>query len=565
MSVLRRPPRELRCFLIAVLCLVFACTLFAQSEVMPISTSEPVVTNNETVVSAEASTVEKATENQSAPIADVPDASKATETVAENAPAVTTEDNSNKAISVEVSPADEVINTDSSPAVVLSESIPVSNPGTLEKKVEEKINSSVESVIDNVKKDLNTAETTISNAIKESAPIDLDKVKTVPEETVPAPVEEVKTAPVVEFVPAPVEEVKSPVTEPVVQTQIEQKPVEAVKQEEKPLPVETSAAPAVEVSEKALSEGAEAVASVVEQNTNASSDQTAVKTAENSGKTGEGKANKKPAKPYYFEANRGSTLAVIIVLLVFVGYYTYQAQRGKEMFIRRISGLSAIEDAVGRATEMGRGVLYVPGIMDMDDIQTIAGVTILGHVARKTAEYDTDLYAPMTRSFVMSVAQEVVKQAYMERGRIDAYRPDRINYLTDDQFGYVAGVGGVMMRDKPAACFYLGTFYAESLILAETGNSIGAIQIAGTAEPSQIPFFVAACDYTLIGEELFAASAYLSKNPREVGSLKGQDMVKIVIILAIIVGTILETLAATDYGQKIGFGTVATNFMEFLK
>jgi hypothetical protein len=153
----------------------------------------------------------------------------------------------------------------------------------------------------------------------------------------------------------------------------------------------------------------------------------------------------------------------------------------------------------------------------------------------------------------------------MEKGRVDAYRPDRINYLTDDQFGYVAGVGGIMMRDKPAACFYLGTFYAESLILAETGNSIGAIQIAGTAEPSQIPFFVAACDYTLIGEELFAASAYLSKNPREVGSLKGQDMVKVVIIVAIIIGTLLETLAATDYGQKIGFGTAATTFMEYLK
>jgi hypothetical protein len=266
-----------------------------------------------------------------------------------------------------------------------------------------------------------------------------------------------------------------------------------------------------------------------------------------------------------FETNRGSTLAVILILLVFVAYYTFQAQRGREMFIRRISGLSAIEDAVGRATEMGRGVLYVPGIMDMDDIQTIAGVTILGHVARKTAEYDTELLAPMTRSFVMSVSQEVVKQAYMEKGRIDAYRPDKINYLTDDQFGYVAGVGGVMMREKPAACFYLGTFYAESLILAETGNTIGAIQIAGTAEPSQIPFFVAACDYTLIGEELFAASAYLSKNPREVGSLKGQDMVKVVIIITIILGTILATLGNTGFGKSLGFATASTTFMEYLK
>lgn len=268
---------------------------------------------------------------------------------------------------------------------------------------------------------------------------------------------------------------------------------------------------------------------------------------------------------HYVDVDRLNVLLIIICLLGFVSYFTFHAQRGKELFIRRISGLSALEDAVGRATEMGRGVLYIPGIMDMDDIQTIAGVTILGHVAKKTAEYDTPLYAPMTRSFVMSVAQEIVKQAYLEKGRPDAFRPDRINYMTDDQFGYVAGVGGIMMRDKPAACFYLGTFYAESLILAETGNSIGAIQIAGTAEPSQIPFFVAACDYTLIGEELFAASAYLSKNPKEVGSLKGQDISKIIIIAFVIVGTVLMSIAQTEFGAQHGIASIADTYMKLFK
>lgn len=267
----------------------------------------------------------------------------------------------------------------------------------------------------------------------------------------------------------------------------------------------------------------------------------------------------------YFAWDRANVLVIILLLLSFLAYFTFQAQRGRDMFIRRISGLSALEDAVGRATEMGRGVLYVPGIMDMDDIQTIAGVTILGHVAKKTAEYDTPLYAPMTRSFVMSVAQEIVKQSYLEKGHADAYRADRINYITDDQFGYVAGVSGLMMREKPAACFYLGTFYAESLILAETGNMVGAIQIAGTAEPSQIPFFVAACDYTLIGEELFAASAYLSRAPKEVGSLKGQDVSKIIIITIIVIGTLLMTIAQTEFGSQTAFKEMSEGFMKFLK
>jgi len=254
--------------------------------------------------------------------------------------------------------------------------------------------------------------------------------------------------------------------------------------------------------------------------------------------------------PGLFNRARLNVLIIIIALLALLAYFTYSARSGKDLFIRRISGLAAIDDAVGRATEMGRQVLFVPGIRDMDDIQTIAGITLLGHVARKTAEYDVPLLAPMTRPFTMTVAQEVVKQAYIEKGRPEAFRPDRINYLTQEQFGYVSGVTGITLREQPAACFYLGNFAAESLLLAETGAAVGAIQIAGTAVATQVPFFVVACDYTLIGEELFAASAYLSRSPQEVGSLKGQDYGKLLLMIAILLGTILVTLAAGTPGER---------------
>jgi len=103
-----------------------------------------------------------------------------------------------------------------------------------------------------------------------------------------------------------------------------------------------------------------------------------------------------------------------------------------------------------------------------------------------------------------------------------------------------------MVRDKPAACFYMGAFYAESLILAETGNSVGAIQVAGTAMPTQLPFFVAACDFTLIGEEFFAASAYLSGEPQQLGSLKGQDFGKLIGGILLLAGCLIMTVSAFE-------------------
>ena len=121
-----------------------------------------------------------------------------------------------------------------------------------------------------------------------------------------------------------------------------------------------------------------------------------------------------------------------------------------------------------------------------------------------------------------------------------------VHYVTDDQFAYAAGVNGIMLREKPAAIFFQGKFYAESLLLAETGNSIGAIQIAGTGSSSQIPFFVTACDYTLIGEEFYAASAYLSGSPEMLGSIKGQDYVKVGCIILII--TVFTCSLLNGYG-----------------
>ena len=58
--------------------------------------------------------------------------------------------------------------------------------------------------------------------------------------------------------------------------------------------------------------------------------------------------------------------------------------------------------------------------------------------------------------------------------------------------------------------------------------------------PSQIPFFVAACDYTLIGEEFYAASAYVSRDPQLMGTLKGSDLVKLLIMITVFVGSFLS-------------------------
>jgi len=250
--------------------------------------------------------------------------------------------------------------------------------------------------------------------------------------------------------------------------------------------------------------------------------------------------NKKNRK---FNPAKGNILVALIILVFAVLYFIRVAMQGKDLFVRPIAGLQAIDEAVGRATEMGKQVMFVPGIYDMDDLPTIAGISILGHIATKTAEYETDLVVPVAAPIVFSTAKEVIKEAHLKVGRPDTFKEDSVQFIANDQFGYAAGVCGKMVREKPATIFYMGTFYAESLILAETGHHVNAIQIAGTTQSSQLPFFVATCDYTIIGEEIFAASAYFSREPIQLGSLKGQDAGKLIAMISIIVGMIMTSIA----------------------
>jgi hypothetical protein len=257
----------------------------------------------------------------------------------------------------------------------------------------------------------------------------------------------------------------------------------------------------------------------------------------------------------------GERLWLGIILSALCGaiiFFIARARGGKPVKVRRIAGLEAIEEAVGRATEMGRSCLFVPGIQDLNEIQTMAGLNVLSRVAKVAAEYDAKVEVPTARSLVMTAARETVQSAFLAAGRPDSYAEDLIYYVTDEQFGYVAFLTGKMVREKPAACFYLGAFYAESLMLAETGNSIGAIQIAGTAEPAQLPFFVAACDYTLIGEEFFAASAYLSGDPDQLGSLQGQDLGKVLVGTLMLFGSFCATMAVL-------FGGPFPEIVDFLR
>ncbi len=239
--------------------------------------------------------------------------------------------------------------------------------------------------------------------------------------------------------------------------------------------------------------------------------------------------------------------SLVIVAMILVA-------RKRNLFIRRINGLNAIDEALGRATEMGKPILCNIGASVGNaggiEIIPLQALGIVSYILRASAPFGTRAIVPIYDSQMLPVAQEAVQNAYALEGRPDLYNPDDVRYLTNQQFAFAAAVSGIMFREKVAATFLFGYYYAEAMIFAETGQRVGAIQIAGTPATTQIPFFIASCDYVILGDEFYAASAYLSREPTLLGSIVGQDIVKGLILLIILLGTVAASFPLWELGMQ---------------
>lgn len=242
-------------------------------------------------------------------------------------------------------------------------------------------------------------------------------------------------------------------------------------------------------------------------------------------------------------------LITVLMQLVFAGVLLYlinHARSGKKLAkIRRLAGLDALDEAIGRATEMGRPIMYFPGQDGLSNAQTLASFSVLEYVSKSCARYDTRLIAVCSAAAIYSVMEGIVHQSYVSSGAEDRYDPTSVRFLASGWGAFTSAAQGTMKREQIAAALYFGGFYAEAMLLSEVGSMLGAIQVASTANTGQLPFFIAACDYTLIGEELYAASAYLSTDPVMKANLVALDYGKIVTVIILVVGIVSATLGNT--------------------
>jgi len=237
----------------------------------------------------------------------------------------------------------------------------------------------------------------------------------------------------------------------------------------------------------------------------------------------------------------GTALILVILLYMMI----IQGEKRKKLYpIRRLPAMDAMEEAVGRAVEMQRPIHYVPGTGALNRLEatsTLAGLTLLSYVAGLAAKTGARIITTCQVADVYPLTIEIVRQAFQVEGQTDMFREEDCLFMPQEK-----SAAGLIQRERVAANFLIGAFWHESLVLIEAGARAGAMNIGGAAYTlGQIPFLVSCCDYCLVGEEVYAASAYITKDPSETSVIAGQDYIKLIGLGFIILGTLLSTMGLT--------------------
>lgn len=243
----------------------------------------------------------------------------------------------------------------------------------------------------------------------------------------------------------------------------------------------------------------------------------------------------------------------VLLLLSFVFIVTFASlwygSKGKYRPLLRVPGLEIIKESVGRATEMGRPLLYSTGTGEGSlavegGPYHLCGINIMSYVASLAARTKTELLFVPANPDLIPLGRGVIKDACIAEGVPEFYRDDMVRFYGMHD-SYRNAMIGIMEDERPASTFYIGTFYSEALLIAESGNHVGAFQIAGVSDSSSLPFLIATCDFVLIGEEMFVTSAYVTEDPAMIGSISAADFSKLLILAVTTIGFLLYSLGMT--------------------
>jgi hypothetical protein len=237
-------------------------------------------------------------------------------------------------------------------------------------------------------------------------------------------------------------------------------------------------------------------------------------------------------------------LAILLIFLPLFVALSLRAKGGRRIPLRPIAAYRRLQMLVSQGAESGEPVHVAMGSGRLGTdatLESLMGLTMFDYVARRAAAANQPALGTVGDATILPAAQAVLHQAREEAGYGERYTGREVQFYGPDPLAYGAGAYAVAARQQPPGSALLGRFGSEGLWLAESAAGLGMTRLGGAVDPSSAALLAVSVDDLLVGEEVFAAGAYLHR-PSHLGSLATQDILRVVAILSIILGVILTSL-----------------------
>jgi len=243
-------------------------------------------------------------------------------------------------------------------------------------------------------------------------------------------------------------------------------------------------------------------------------------------------------------------LALFLPFLIPFFYFLYRAPRSASRpRLRQIPAYDSLKKLLARAAETGQQVHVSVGtasIAGTKTAETMAGLYTLEFLADRSANSDIPPLVTVTDPTTMPAVADQLRRAYERQGYPDEYRLDYTRFIAPPVNGsatpYAAGVMDILNHEPIAANVMVGAFDDEFLLMAETAAQREIFQVSGASDLNVLPFVQLTATAPLLGEEIFAAGAYLLDRVGHYTSLVAQDIFRIALALLILVVVLLRAL-----------------------
>jgi hypothetical protein len=235
-----------------------------------------------------------------------------------------------------------------------------------------------------------------------------------------------------------------------------------------------------------------------------------------------------------------ATLAIFVASLL--AYSAYRRRR--TIAFRKLRGFEALGRSIERAVEAGERVhlsLGTGSVIGSDSGPAFAGLAVLSRMAMATSMSDKPSVISTGNGAMMVLAQDSLRSGYRQVGESTRFKLTAGRMLGPTPFSYVAGLPAILGTEDVTVHMMIGSFGAEAALAADFGERNGIFVLAGSDDVQSQSLLYATAGYPLIGEEVFAGGAYLNAGPLHHASLSTQDLVRFLVVAAILIGALLRT------------------------